>query len=563
MKKVTRILCFFVLFSLVIAFISTNSYSASKKVTVKFDRQDGSAVTSKVVSYDTPIPEPDPPERAGYIFTGWTKDPEGEFPWPFEEETITYNITLYAQWEKTDYVDIPVQTNGGTYIEPIRVKYNDLVPMPDTTPTRMGYTFAGWYKDSDCLIKWDFKKERGTHYKTMYAKWIKGVTDANVIWKDLFNNGLITDVEVNSYFSLPLLYNLVVGEDVIITSSNPEVIKVSPRGRVDFIDLGTADLTIYLPASKSSSTKTFNVVAESEFDRSFSNWFLKEGDSNLISFGRRFYWDDYKHPYYYYYFDRIDDKEVKFQDIGDVGMPFCRSYYQREDYVYGVDYKLVSSDPSVVKVNKNGSVKCVGAGRAVVTLTLINEKGGLKKGTYKQTIDVMDFSDEFFTNQITQAYKDPSYEKYLSEKSMAVLKKAKKVIAEVIKPGMTDLQKAKAIHDYIILNTTYDYHDDVNPSTPYSCLIHGKAICSGYAQTFGMFMTMLDIPNTYVIGEAAAQGHGWNRIKIGNAWYNVDTTWDDSISEKGKIKYNYFCIPDKEMMRTHTFGGRGRTLPME
>lgn len=384
MKNVCKILCFFIFISLSTIFDSTNAFSASKTVRVKFDSQKGSAVAWKVVKYDTLIPMPEPPKRAGYTFLRWTKDPGGEFEW-FEDESITYNITLYAQWHKIDYVYIGVDTKKGTNVDTIRVKYNDLVPRPSVTPSKIGYTFVGWYKDYDGSIEWDFKKDHATQSTTMYAKWDKGVKDANVIWKDLFDNGLITDVEVDAYFTLPLTYNLVVGEDIIITSSDPEVIQVSPRGCLDFISLGTADLTIYLPTSKSSSTKTFNVVTKSNFDKSISDWFLIGSHSNLISFGRHYYVHDYNrdHQEHYYYYDRINEKEVIFQDIGDVGMTHIKSFYDDVTYEYGVDYKLVSSDPSVVKVNNNGSVKCLSPGRAVITMTQLSSKGLYQQARYK------------------------------------------------------------------------------------------------------------------------------------------------------------------------------------
>lgn len=39
------------------------------------------------------------------------------------------------------------------------------------TPTRSGYSFAGWYKDKDCKEKWDVETDKVTKAITLYAKW--------------------------------------------------------------------------------------------------------------------------------------------------------------------------------------------------------------------------------------------------------------------------------------------------------------------------------------------------------------------------------------------------------
>jgi len=40
-----------------------------------------------------------------------------------------------------------------------------------TTPIRAGYTFGGWYTDSNCKNPWNFKTDNVEHSMTFYAKW--------------------------------------------------------------------------------------------------------------------------------------------------------------------------------------------------------------------------------------------------------------------------------------------------------------------------------------------------------------------------------------------------------
>jgi len=40
-----------------------------------------------------------------------------------------------------------------------------------TAPTKTGYTFGGWYKESGCTNAWDFGSDTVTADVTLYAKW--------------------------------------------------------------------------------------------------------------------------------------------------------------------------------------------------------------------------------------------------------------------------------------------------------------------------------------------------------------------------------------------------------
>ena len=64
-------------------------------------------------------------------------------------------------------------------------EYGGLIEDTPYKPIREGYTFAGWYKESECVNKWDFEKDRLHEEKYdeegnfvfeelgLYAKWTK------------------------------------------------------------------------------------------------------------------------------------------------------------------------------------------------------------------------------------------------------------------------------------------------------------------------------------------------------------------------------------------------------
>ena len=82
------------------------------------------------------------PTRDGYKFTGWT---------PAVADTVTRNATYTAQWEKLT----PAETFTVTYTDGVdneeifkdqvyTVEFGKATPAFNGTPTRKGYTFAGW-----------------------------------------------------------------------------------------------------------------------------------------------------------------------------------------------------------------------------------------------------------------------------------------------------------------------------------------------------------------------------------------------------------------------------------
>ncbi|RKP54469.1 DUF5050 domain-containing protein [Cohnella endophytica] len=142
--------------------------------------------------------------------------------------------------------------------------------------------------------------------------------------------------------------------------------------------------------------------------------------------------------------------------------------------------------------------------------------------------------------------------------------KAKQVIQEIIAPTMTDDQKLKAVHDYIVLNTAYDYDNYLNDTIPddsyseYGVLLKNTAVCQGYALTLKLFLDQLGIENYFVVGEAnngtTVGGHAWNVVAIDGRYYQVDTTWDDPVPNMpGYVRYTYYKVSDDFMSASRTW----------
>ncbi|MBQ6529901.1 MAG: hypothetical protein IJI39_03120, partial [Clostridia bacterium] len=138
------------------------------------------------------------------------------------------------------------------------------------------------------------------------------------------------------------------------------------------------------------------------------------------------------------------------------------------------------------------------------------------------------------------------------------IRKAQEVIADEINnitsgtEGMTDLQKALYVHDYITVNYDYDtrvYSDEegVDGNRTLDKMIKEKTgVCQGYTYLYMTAMRKLGIECAPVPSDAL--NHIWNKVKIEGEWYNVDVTYDDPISSNSiSISHDYFLVNDEEI----------------
>ena len=137
--------------------------------------------------------------------------------------------------------------------------------------------------------------------------------------------------------------------------------------------------------------------------------------------------------------------------------------------------------------------------------------------------------------------------------------KITEVIDETITPGMTELQMALNLHDYLVLNTVYDTEGTIadrdGGSSAYDILICGNGVCEGYAQAYNMLLERVGISSIMVT--SYDMNHAWNLVNIDNEWYHVDTTWDDPVPDaKGRVNHKYFLLSDDEIRTTNPDVGR-------
>ena len=120
----------------------------------------------------------------------------------------------------------------------------------------------------------------------------------------------------------------------------------------------------------------------------------------------------------------------------------------------------------------------------------------------------------------------------------ATEKEAERIVDSIINDYMTDLDKMKAVYNYVSNAATYDWdacaaitapnfiermHEWVDASSSYGCLIVGKAVCSGYAQAFNLLARKAGLTSLSVTGTDYELNHIWNRCWADGQWYEVDS----------------------------------------
>ena len=76
----------------------------------------------------------------------------------------------------------------------------------------------------------------------------------------------------------------------------------------------------------------------------------------------------------------------------------------------------------------------------------------------------------------------------------------------------------------------------------------------GYTNAFHLLLTMAGIDCLIVSGQARGSSHAWNKVRIDDAWYNVDVTWDDPVPDiAGTVGYAYLNVTDAQLAKDHVW----------
>lgn len=138
------------------------------KYTVTFiDEKYKTTVESKEVTYDKEYSFEKIEGKTGYTHSDW-KTLEGVSYGFNGTWRIASDLTLYAYWPANKYVVTLDANNGDVSQTSVNVTYDEIYELP--TPTRLNYTFLGWYDSYDKKVSQKATWKR-TSNETFTAKW--------------------------------------------------------------------------------------------------------------------------------------------------------------------------------------------------------------------------------------------------------------------------------------------------------------------------------------------------------------------------------------------------------
>ena len=168
---------------------------------------DGNETMQGVADSDGKLRQPPTPTRDGYTFAGWywhadysgyTDEQKAADKVDFDQAVTGQTVTMFAQWTKDEVqneTDVLYVANGGKFFDGQEVQQgltdSDGMMRQPMTPTRDGYTFAGWYWVSDLSVLTEEQKEQNKvdfgqpvtkPHVTMYAQWVKHQDEINVLY---------------------------------------------------------------------------------------------------------------------------------------------------------------------------------------------------------------------------------------------------------------------------------------------------------------------------------------------------------------------------------------------
>ena len=155
---------------------------------------------------------------------------------------------------------------------------------------------------------------------------------------------------------------------------------------------------------------------------------------------------------------------------------------------------------------------------------------------------------------------------------------AKNLLSKIIDEGMSEVEKAHAIYDWIMWRVQYDDNattiHDIGEATAYGAFyIEGvltntqyTAVCDGMSKTYSLLANMCGLKCYRVVGSARSSttspvgGHAWNKVLVDGEWYVVDCTWGDQRVSvpymtikitRETAMHDYFLKTDAQIADTH------------
>lgn len=273
----------------------TGGTTGPASCTVTFDSRGGSAVAGGTVAKGGKVGRPADPAKTGFEFKGWFKEADCRNEWKFDTDTVEGDITLYAKWEEkkddgpgqNPVYTVTFNANGGYGGGSLATGAGGKLAALPANPTRIGYTFDGWYTAASGGIRVTTATvfQRNT---TVYAHWVWNPNTPSASYYQIYTSSGIYGGSLypDRSFAVP-------GDTVTVTFSpwnNYELGQVSASR----LDTGWGlsltrrygnEFTFVMPASDVQLNAAFTqryadagaYVEPAASDRLVANWYFSGG----------------------------------------------------------------------------------------------------------------------------------------------------------------------------------------------------------------------------------------------------------------------------------------------
>ncbi|MBI9008566.1 MAG: InlB B-repeat-containing protein [Tenericutes bacterium] len=157
-----------------------------EEFTVTFDTDSGTSVDAQTVADTEKATLPDPePTKADHTFNGWYVDSFFDVLFDFDNEPITGDTTIYAEF--LENFTVTFDSNGGSAVSPEEVG-NGLTANEPADPTKADKEFGGWYSDLGLTTEFVFTTEITVDI-TLYAKWNEPAAGSELMIYEVYGGG--------------------------------------------------------------------------------------------------------------------------------------------------------------------------------------------------------------------------------------------------------------------------------------------------------------------------------------------------------------------------------------
>lgn len=140
----------------------------------------------------------------------------------------------------------------------------------------------------------------------------------------------------------------------------------------------------------------------------------------------------------------------------------------------------------------------------------------------------------------------PEQRKILDEK----LTNRIKLISNRVKSN-DDYETVKKLYSYFVSNYTYWDTGGNEEHTILGPFINEEAVCQGFSYGFKCILDYLGVDCIVATGVLNDVPHAWNIVWINQKAYHVDVTAGINLSKGVGMRYDYLCVDDTFLEKTH------------